>query len=115
MDHTTLCFQISPDQLKTLTTTGRLNLDNKVLLLCEWGGTRSGPGSGPMFSGGDGDTVSCCAECGGINPSDPGRWDFIEDSWGHRSTCRWFRAGSVTADLAHAAEPCKELTRDRSR
>ena len=37
MDHTTLCFQISPDQLKTLTTTGRLNLDNKVLLLCEWG------------------------------------------------------------------------------
>lgn len=73
MDHTTLCFQISLDQLKTLTTTGRLNLDNKVLLHCEWSGTRSGPGSGPMFSGGDGDTVSCCAECGGINPSDPGR------------------------------------------
>ena len=105
MDNTILCFQISPDQLKTLTTTGRLNLDDKVLLLCEWGGTRSGPGSGPMFSGGDGDTVSCCAECGGINPSDPGRWDFIEESWGHRSTCRWFRASSVTSDQARAAEP----------
>ena len=105
MDNTILCFQISPDQLKTLTTTGRLNLDNKVLLLCEWGGTRLGPGSGPMCTGGDGDTVSCCAECGGINPSDPGRGDFIEDSWGHRSTCRWFRAGSVTSDQARAAEP----------
>ena len=40
MDNTILCFQISPDQLKTLTTTGRVNLDNKVLLLSEWGGPR---------------------------------------------------------------------------
>ncbi len=35
MDHTTLCFQISPDQLKTLTTTGRFTRKlQHIAVLC---------------------------------------------------------------------------------
>ena len=59
----------------------------EALRFVEWGGCQQGPGSGLMFSGGDGAMVRACPACKGIDPSDPGASSFTERAQGHRHEC----------------------------
>lgn len=58
-----------------------------VVRKIEWSSYQQGQGSGFMGSGGDGWLVSCCPVCHGINPDDPGKIEFVEESHGHRKNC----------------------------
>ena len=53
----------------------------------EWSAVTRGPGSGPMFSGGDGDIFPACPKCRGIKPSVEARGTFVEDALGHKPDC----------------------------
>lgn len=59
----------------------------QMLKRLEWSGRDQGPGSGPMFSGGDGVLISACPICRGIKPDDPHRHEFAPMAWGHRGSC----------------------------
>lgn len=65
----------------------RIKLAARALRKVEWAGEQRGPGSGPMFSGGDGQRVRCCPACRGIDPSDPFKGEFVADAHGHRPGC----------------------------
>lgn len=57
-----------------------------LLLKLEWSGQRRGPGSGPMFSGGDGHLWPVCPLCGGLKEANR---DFNDDAVGHRPDCEF--------------------------
>ena len=51
----------------------------------EWSGTQRGPGSGPMFSGNDGERYAACPICGGLEKHNN---SFIASAVGHQPGCR---------------------------
>jgi len=53
----------------------------------EWSSYQQGPGSGPMFSGGDGAWIPACPLCGGIKDSEWAGSGFNDTVRGHRPTC----------------------------
>lgn len=55
----------------------------------EWSATVRGPGSGPMFSGGDGAAHPACPVCRGIQPTTIARCVFVADAIGHRPDCTY--------------------------
>jgi hypothetical protein len=54
----------------------------------QWSSQRQGPGSGPMFSGGDGKWYPACPECGGIKPGVGAESVFMAEAIGHKTNCR---------------------------
>lgn len=58
-----------------------------LLARLEWSSVRMGPGGGIMGSGGGGRPVRACPECGGVDPSDEGKRNFMAEAHGHRKTC----------------------------
>lgn len=58
--------------------------ETQLLRKLEWSGKRLGPGSGPMFSGGDGTPYPACPLCGGLK--EPNQ-EFNKEAVGHRPEC----------------------------
>lgn len=51
----------------------------------EWSGEVRGPGSGPMFSGGDGERYAACPVCRGLKEPNGA---FVKSAVGHQPGCR---------------------------
>jgi hypothetical protein len=51
----------------------------------EWSGYQRGPGSGPMFSGNDGEKYPACPICNGLQKPNG---SFIPEAVGHRPGCK---------------------------
>jgi hypothetical protein len=55
-----------------------------VVKALEWSGSVQGPGSGPMFSGGDGTYYAACPACGWLMRPNG---DFDTKAVGHKPNC----------------------------
>jgi len=53
----------------------------------EWSSFKRAQGVGPHIAGGNGPLTRTCPCCGGIDPYDPHRVDFVIESHGHTEAC----------------------------